>query len=205
MGKMDDFLKPESMMTPGVAGAITMTISNTMWVQFGVQQRWSALVLSFAFGALVFTATRLKIWQRSIYYVLNSLIIFSAAAGSNYIGYQVSETAQTASLLEPPAVHAMSWPTLAKEVDAAESSSPIILIDDRTGRRGGSKPAATKEDIERLKKEAEEKEAELERLREELAKREPRDDSGKMGKHDSEKEPARPPQQQRSFFTPSGF
>lgn len=205
MAKMDDFLKPESMMTPGVAGAITMTISNTLWVQFGVQQRWSALVLSFAFGALVFTATRLKVWQRAVYYLLNSLIIFSAAAGSNYIGYQVSETARTASLLKPPAIHAMNWPTLAQDVFAAEPSAPMLLVDDRTGRSGASTPAPTREDIERLKKEAAEKEAELERLRKELAKREPRDDSGKMGKRDSEKEPARPPQQQRSFFTPSGF
>ena len=81
MAKVDDFLKPESMMTPGVAGAITMTISNTLWVQFGLQQRWCALGLSFAFGALVFAASRLPVWQRGIYYVLNSLIIFSAAAG----------------------------------------------------------------------------------------------------------------------------
>lgn len=199
MGKMDDFLKPESMMTPGVAGAITMTISNTMWVQFGLQQRWSALALSFAFGALVFTASRLKVWQRSIYYVLNSLIIFSAAAGSNYIGYQVSETAQTASLLE------RSWPSLAQEAYAAELSSGIVLVDDRTGRSRPSQPAATKEELERLKREAQEKEAELERLREELARKEGRDDSGKMGKRDIEKEPERPPQQQRSFFTPKGF
>ena len=87
MAKVDDFLKPESMMTPGVAGAITMTISNTMWMQFGLQQRWCALALSFAFGALVFAATRIPLWQRAVYYVLNSLIIFSAAAGGNYIGY----------------------------------------------------------------------------------------------------------------------
>jgi len=63
-------------MTPGVAGAITMTISNTMWMQFGLQQRWCALALSFAFGALVFAATRIPLWQRAVYYVLNSLIIF---------------------------------------------------------------------------------------------------------------------------------
>lgn len=205
MGKLEDFLKPESMMTPGVAGAITMTISNTLWVQFGLQQRWSALLLSFAFGALVFTASRLKIWQRSVYYVLNSLIIFSAAAGSNYIGYQVSETAQTASLLEPPAVHAMNWPSLAQNVYAAEATSPLFLIDDRTGRRGASKPAPTKEDIERLRKEAEEKDAELERLRKELAEKRAAADSAGKTRPQPEEEPAMPEQRQRSFFTPKGF
>ena len=205
MAKMDDFLKPESMMTPGVAGAITMTISNAMWVQFGLQQRWSALMLSFAFGALVFTATRLPVWQRGVYYMLNSLIIFSAAAGGNYIGYQVSETSRSASLLEPPAIHAMNWPSLTQDVYAAEPSSPLLLIDDRTGRSGASKPAETMEEIERLKKEAQEKEAELDRLRQELAEKRAAAESAKKDKPQPDEESSRPEQRQRSFFTPKGF
>ena len=192
MAQVDDFLKPESMMTPGVAGAITMTISNTMWVQFGLQQRWSALALSFAFGALVFAATRIPVWQRAVYYVLNSLIIFSAAAGGNYIGYQVSETSRSASLSEP-AAYAMSWPALTQAVYAAEPASPMLLVDDRTGRGGASKPAATKEEIERLKQEAQKKDEELQRLREELAKKQTQGGS------------AGPEQRQRSFFNQKGF
>jgi hypothetical protein len=195
MAKVDDFLKPESMMTPGVAGAITMTISNTLWVQFGLQQRWCALALSFAFGALVFAATRIPIWQRAVYYVLNSLIIFSAAAGGNYIGYQVSETSQHASL-SGPAAHAMNWPALTQTVHAAEPASPMLLVQDRTSRGSASKPAATKEEIERLKQEAQKKEEELQRLREELAKKEkPKPEEGFAGAE----------QRQRSFFTPKGF
>ena len=205
MGKLEDFLKPESMMTPGVAGAITMTISNTLWVQFGLQQRWSALALSFAFGALVFTATRLKVWQRGVYYLLNSLIIFSAAAGSNYIGYQVAETSQAASLSTPHARHATIWPSLTENAYAAESSSPMLLIDDRAGRGGNSQPAATKEDIERLKREAAEKEAELERLKKELAEKKAAAEAAKKEKPRPSDEASRPEQRQRSFFTPGGF
>ncbi len=205
MAKMDDFLKPESMITPGVAGAITMTISNTLWVQFGLQQRWCALALSFAFGALVFTATRMPVWQRGVYYVLNSLIIFSAAAGGNYIGYQVSETTQSASLSSPTAAHARSWPSLTQEVYAAEPSSPLLLVDDRTGRRGTSQPAATSEDIERLKKEAQEKEAELQRLKKELAEKRAAEENAKKDKPQPGEDASRPEQRQRSFFTPGGF
>jgi len=139
-----------------------------------------------------------------VYYMLNSLIIFSAAAGGNYIGYQVAETSQSASLSEPPA-YAMSWPSLTQEVYAAESSSPLLLIDDRTGRSGASKPAPTREDIERLKKEAAEKEAELERLRQELAEKRAAAKSAKKEKPQPEEEAARTEQRQRSFFTPSGF
>jgi hypothetical protein len=179
-------------MTPGVAGAITMTISNTMWVQFGLQQRWSALVLSFAFGALVFAATRIPVWQRAMYYVLNSLIIFSAAAGGNYIGNQALETTRSASLSEPPA-YAMSWPALTQPVYAAEPASPMLLVEDRTGRK--PKQAEPREEIERLKQETQKKDEELERLRQELAKKQAVPEPG----------PAGPEQRQRSFFTPKGF
>src|SRR3989338_8775144 len=161
MAKVDDFLKPESMMTPGVAGAITMTISNTMWMQFGLQQRWCALALSFAFGALVFAATRIPLWQRAVYYMLNSLIIFSAAAGGNYIGYQALESNQSASISVPSAAHAMRSPALTQAVYAAEPASPMLLVQDRTGRGSASKPAATREEIERLKQEGQKKDEEL--------------------------------------------
>ena len=199
MAQIDDFLKPESMMTPGVAGAITMTISNTMWVQFGLQQRWSALALSFAFGALVFAATRIPVWQRAVYYVLNSLIIFSAAAGGNYLGYQVSETTLNASI-SVPAAYVASWPALTQAVYAAEPSSPMLLVDDRTGRGG-----VTKEEVERLKQETQKKDEELNRLREELAKKQAAAEDARKEKPQPEAGSAGPEQRQRSFFTPKGF
>ena len=199
MAQIDDFLKPESMMTPGVAGAITMTISNTMWLQFGLQQRWSALALSFAFGALVFAATRIPVWQRAVYYLLNSLIIFSAAAGGNYLGYQVAETARSASI-SAPAAYVASWPALTQAVYAAEPSSPMLLVDDRTSRG-----VVTKEEIERLKQETQKKDEELNRLREELAKKQAAADDARKEKPQPEAGSAGPEQRQRSFFTPKGF
>ena len=204
MAKVDDFLKPESMMTPGVAGAITMTVSNTMWMQFGLQQRWCALALSFAFGALVFAATRIPFWQRAVYYVLNSLIIFSAAAGGNYIGYQALETKQTASISDPAAVPAMNWPALTQAVYAAEPASPMLLVQDRTGRGSASKPAATREEIERLKQESQKKDEELQRLREELAKKQTAE-AARKDMPQPEEGSAGPEQRQRPFFTPKGF
>jgi hypothetical protein len=205
MAQVDDFLKPESMMTPGVAGAITMTVSNTMWMQFGLQQRWCALVLSFAFGALVFAATRIPLWQRAVYYVLNSLIIFSAAAGGNYIGYQALESKQSASISDPAAAHAMSRPVLTQAAYAAEPASPMLLVQDRTSRGGASKPAATREEIERLKQEAQKKDEELKRLREELANTQAAAEGAKKEKPQPEEGSAGPEQRQRPFFTPKGF
>ena len=53
MAKVNDFLNPESMITPGVAGGITMTITNTLTSQFSLPGRWTALAISFLRGLLV--------------------------------------------------------------------------------------------------------------------------------------------------------
>lgn len=80
------FLNSRSMLTPGVAGATTMLIANTLYQQFDVSPRWTALSLSFALGSLVFGDRTVAPWQRALLYLLNSLIIFSMAIGANAVG-----------------------------------------------------------------------------------------------------------------------
>ncbi len=84
--KVEEFLQPKAMLTPGIAGGITMLIANALWVAFSLPPRWTSLVLSFLLGLLVFVATRVPLWQRAVYYLLNSLIIFSVSIGTNYVG-----------------------------------------------------------------------------------------------------------------------
>src|SRR2546425_5917244 len=79
------------MLTPGIAGGVTMLIANALWVAFSLPPRWTSLVLSFLLGLLVFVATRVPLWQRAVYYLLNSLIIFSVSIGTNYVGVGRSE------------------------------------------------------------------------------------------------------------------
>jgi hypothetical protein len=89
----DDFLNPKSMLTPGIAGGITMLITGTLWCQFGLPQKWSALFISFMLGAIIFKGSHYKSmpkWQIVIFYMLNSLIIFSVGTGANKLGYDVS-------------------------------------------------------------------------------------------------------------------
>jgi len=74
------------MLTPGIAGGITMLIANALWVAFSLPPRWTSLVLSFLLGLLAFVATKIPLWQRAVYYLLNSLIIFSVSIGTNYVG-----------------------------------------------------------------------------------------------------------------------
>lgn len=86
MEKFKDFLNPKSMLTPGVAGGFTMMIANTLWFQFGFPQKWSALLISFMFGLIVFVVKDVPRWQQVTYYLLNSLIVFSMSVGTNSIG-----------------------------------------------------------------------------------------------------------------------
>ena len=89
-----EFLNPKSMITPGAAGGIVMVIANTLWFQFGLEPRWSGLVVSLLLGLVVFAGPALPIWQRGVYYLVNSLIIFCVAAGaSNFANSEGNDVA----------------------------------------------------------------------------------------------------------------
>ncbi len=104
--QLEDFTNPNSMITPGAAGAVTMVITNVLTSQFdGLPANWTALILSFVFGALTFVYSA-KIIARAAYFIINSLIIFVMAHGSNGIGVAVTHTADAA----PAAIHAVSAP-----------------------------------------------------------------------------------------------
>jgi len=81
-----EFLNAKSMLTPGVAGLVAMLITNSLHAQFGMPSRWIALALSFLIGSLVFADAATRLLPRVVLYVINSLIIFSIAVGSNVAG-----------------------------------------------------------------------------------------------------------------------
>jgi hypothetical protein len=80
---MHDFLNPKSMVTPGMAGALVMFLSNAVCFQFPeIAPRWAALLLSFVLGGFVIAAAKLRYIQAAGFWLINSLIIFAVAAGS---------------------------------------------------------------------------------------------------------------------------
>ena len=83
---MKQFLNAKSMATPGIAGAVAMLITNTLVQQFDLPGKWIALGLSFLLGTLVFGDKTAALWQRGLLYLLNSLIIFAMAMGTNSTG-----------------------------------------------------------------------------------------------------------------------
>jgi len=70
MADVKEFLNPKSMLTPGIAGGVTMMISNTLWFQFELPQKWTALTISFLLGLMVVVA-KAPAWQRLVFWVLN--------------------------------------------------------------------------------------------------------------------------------------
>lgn len=88
---MNEFLNPKSMSTPGAAGALVMLITNTLCYNFPeFSGRYIALALSFVVGAVVFQASVMKKWVRSVFWVVNSLIIFSVGFGTSHIAANVA-------------------------------------------------------------------------------------------------------------------
>lgn len=86
---LSQFMNPEAMLTPGIAGALVMAISNSLAVNFNLSRAYTGLLLSFVFGLLVIATAR-RWWIRIVYYVLNSLIIFCVAFGANGVGVGIS-------------------------------------------------------------------------------------------------------------------
>ena|SRR5258708_3591159 len=84
---VDEFLQPKAMLTPGIAGGLTMLITNAVTSQFGLLPNYTGLGISFLFGLLVlYTSASIPRLQLLAYYVLNSLVIFSVAIGTNHAG-----------------------------------------------------------------------------------------------------------------------
>ena len=89
MDSSKEFLNPSSMLTPGLAGGMTMGITNSLAGQFALLPPGPAYVglgLSFLFGLLVWVNQDVSRLKRFVLYVLNSLVIFVVAVGSNTMG-----------------------------------------------------------------------------------------------------------------------
>src|SRR6266576_2614428 len=112
--KGSDFLNPKSMLTPGACGAIVMGITNALATNLnlhGSSRMLLCLGLSFLIGTLVFAAGIKQVWQKLVFYVFNSLIIFTMGAGVNSASQTVFNSSTTDTDNPPPAAIAAHTPT----------------------------------------------------------------------------------------------
>jgi hypothetical protein len=124
---LDSFLTPEAMLTSGVAGAMTMMITNTLWQNFELPRAYTGIALSFIFGLLVLAATKTLI-MKIVFYVLNSLVIFCVAAGASGLGPAPAA---------PPAEHA----ALAAGYDTASAPNEACTAKVQAAQKAGASPA----------------------------------------------------------------
>jgi hypothetical protein len=94
---MDEFLNAKSMITPGIAGAVAMLISNAICYTFSdytyIRLRYVCLASSFLVGAVLACNMKdIRLPMRSLYWVVNSLIIFSVGIGTSNIGANIAVT-----------------------------------------------------------------------------------------------------------------
>lgn len=82
--RFKEFLNPKSMLTPAIAGSFIMIIANTLWVQFALPPKWSALFLSFLFLVPVLKDYIASILEKIIYFFFNGLIVFSLSINTNF-------------------------------------------------------------------------------------------------------------------------
>lgn len=125
-----DFLTPEAMLTPGVAGSLTMMITNALAVSFTMPRAWTGLALSFVFGLLVLASAK-AVWQKAVYYVLNSLVIFCVAVGAN--GFAVQSAPQTAFLSLTTSAFAQAPTAPAPTLDYCSNLSAAIAAAQKEG------------------------------------------------------------------------
>lgn len=88
---MDDFISSKSMITPGIAGSATTMITGTLVTAFGFPGAVTALIVSFIFGLMALADKSVTIYYKFIFYIINSVTIFSVAVGLNQAGMVIIE------------------------------------------------------------------------------------------------------------------
>ena len=89
---MEQFLNPRSMITPGIAGGMIMLLANSVCFVFpDIPFRYVAFALSFLIGFGTVAAGGEHLAKKAVYWVANSLIIFSMGIGASNIGANIVE------------------------------------------------------------------------------------------------------------------
>ena len=143
---MNEFLNPKSMFTPGVAGSFVMMLANTLCAVFPeLGFRYVVVIASFLVALALQASSKLGFTNRALFWVLNSLVIFTVGVGA-------SNTAANLASPPPAARHAdqdaPSWSAI------ADLLVPAALAADEPDE------AKLREEVERLRRENEQLRAE---------------------------------------------
>ena len=133
---LQQFLTPEAMLTPGIAGSLTMMITNALAINFSMPRAWLGLTLSFIFGLLVLVGSK-SFLQKAVFYILNSLVIFCVAVGANGIGQNAGPPARpgpVSSIFGVSAAYAQTASTSSsKKIDQCSNIATTIAQAQKSG------------------------------------------------------------------------
>ena len=79
----DVFLSPTGSLTPAIAGALVLIITNALGATLGTPRFATALALSAIIAALIVTRFQAGLVTKAGYWIVNSLTIYAVAVGSN--------------------------------------------------------------------------------------------------------------------------
>lgn len=97
---MNDLESSKAMMTPGIAGSATTMITGTLAGTFGFPGAVTALVVSFVLGLVALGDKTVTIPYKVIFYIINSMTIFTVAVGLNHAGVAIIESDKPESTIE---------------------------------------------------------------------------------------------------------
>lgn len=151
---MKDFLNPKSMLTPGVAGTLMMFLVNGIAAAFPeLAPRYLALGMSFLIGAAVVFAPQqvvIRAFERGLYWVLNSLIVFVVGFGTTNLAANAASPANAPQAFLPSL---MSSAVAQEKPAKPESVNPSTGNGAQSGAETTKEPNALKTQLEKAQQE----------------------------------------------------
>lgn len=97
---MSDLESSKAMMTPGIAGSATTMITGSLVSTFGLPGAVTALAVSFVLGLVALGDSTVTIPYKIIFYIINSMTIFTVALGLNHAGMSIIQSDKPESTIE---------------------------------------------------------------------------------------------------------
>ncbi len=160
---MQEFINPKSMMTPGIAGSTMMFLVNGIIFAFPELEsktRIIALLLSLLIGSVVFASKDIAtaIWTKSVYWIVNSLIIFVVGFGT--ANFAANSPGQT-----QPNTSGSLFPSLITSAYAQNDNEGSATASGNSAKPKKAKQAALAEQLELERKKNAELSEQLSKMR----------------------------------------
>jgi hypothetical protein len=109
---VDEFLNPKAAITPFISGCVVTTIANTLWYAFGFLPVIVAFILSVLYAVVIVKDCKDFFIYKCIYFVFNTLIVFSLAYSNTLAGNHITTTRQLTNYYNP---YGSAMPTQQRE------------------------------------------------------------------------------------------